>query len=44
VCQVIVDLPPHAIDLLIDFRSKLLMPCRPRPLHLVRQHRQRRLQ
>jgi hypothetical protein len=42
--QVIVDLPPHAINLLIDFRSKLLMSCRSRLLRLVRQHRKGRLQ
>src|SRR5262249_3848572 len=29
--QVIVDLPPHAIDLLIDLRGKLLVSRRPRP-------------
>ncbi len=42
--QVIVDLPAHAIDLLIDLRRKLGVSCRPHLLRLVRQHRQRRLQ
>lgn len=40
----IVDLPPHAIDLLIYLCGKLLMSCRSHLLRLVRQHRQRRLQ
>jgi hypothetical protein len=41
---VIVDLPPHAIDLLIYLCGKLLLSCRSHLLRLVRQHRQRRLQ
>ncbi len=42
--QVKVDLPPHALDLLIDLRGKLPMSCRARLLRLVRQHCQWRLQ
>jgi hypothetical protein len=42
--QVVVDLPPHALDLLIDLCGELLMSCRSHLLRLVRQHRQRRLQ
>src|SRR5262249_24983706 len=42
--QVVVHLPPHAIDLLIDLRRELFMSCRPRLLRLMRQHSQRRLQ
>ena len=42
--QVIVDLSPHAIDLLIYLCGELLMSCRPYLLPFVRQHRQPRLQ
>ena len=42
--QVIVNLPPHTVDLLIDFCRKLTVSCHSRLLRFVSQHGQRRFQ
>ena len=42
--EVIVDLPSHALDLLADACGELGLARARRPLGLLREHRQRRLQ
>ena len=42
--QVVLDLPPHPLDLLLDRRRELGLPRLPRPLGLLREDRERRLE
>jgi hypothetical protein len=43
-CEVVVNLPPHALDLLAHGRGQIMVPGGFGPFGFLREHGQRRLQ